>query len=107
MKVVEDVSKLTTIPQQEVQCVVNAIKDCICYALQESIKNKEDYADIDIGIGALCLNITEDGVEYKFVPSKDLENDIIYTAQHDCCPLVHKIEESIRNKIVGAYKEFF
>ena len=107
MKIADDISKLTTIPIDEVEQILNCIKDCICYNIQESIKNKDDFIDVDVGIGSLSLGVAEDTIEYKFIPSNDLENDVKYTLENGCCPLISKIENSLRNKIVGAYKEFF
>lgn len=107
MKLVEDISKITTIPEEEIQLVLDCIQDCICYDIQEKIKNKEDYIDVDIGIGQLNLNISEDMIEYKFIPSSKLEDDIKYTLDNNQCPLINKIEKIIRTKILGAYKEFF
>lgn len=107
MKIADDISKLTTIPVEEVEYIINTINDCICYDLQESIKNKDEFIDIDIGIGTLCLDVKTDTIEYKFIPSTNLENNIKYTIDNNCCPLIKKLETSLRNKIYGAYKEFF
>lgn len=107
MKIANDISKLTTIPTDEVEKVISCMNDCICYNLQEGIKNKDDFLDVDIGIGNLTLSINNDTIEYKFIPSTTLEDNIKYTFEHNCCPLVEKLESSLRNKIFGAYKEFF
>lgn len=107
MKLADDISKLTTIPIDEVEQILNCIKDCVCYNIQESIKNKEDFIDVDIGIGCLSLGVGEDTIEYKFIPSDSLEDDVKYTLKNGYCPLISKVENCIRNKIVGAYKEFF
>lgn len=103
----EDISKLSTIPLQEVQYIFNFIDDCICYNLQESLKNKEENIDIDIGIGTLILGIDDDMLKYKFIPSNKLENNIKYTLDNGHCPLIDKAEESLQTKILGVYKELF
>lgn len=107
IKIEEDISKLTTIPLQEVQFIINFMSDCICYNLQESVKNKEENIDIDIGIGTLVLDIDNDELKYKFIPSNKLENDIKYTLINGHCPLIDKAEECLQAKILGAYKELF
>ena len=71
-RIEEDISKLSTIPLQEVQYIFDFMNDCICYNLQESLKNKEENIDIDIGIGTLILNICNDELSYKFIPSNNL-----------------------------------
>ena len=66
-------------------------------------KNKS----IDIGIGNLVLNIDNDELKYKFIPSNKLENNIKYTLDNGHCPLIDKAEESLQTKILGVYKELF
>lgn len=107
MNIIEDISKLSTIPQQEVELVFELYKDCICYDIHEMIKNHENHIDIDIGIGVLILDINDEEIRYKFIPSSSLENDIKYTLENDHCPLFNKLEESLHSKIMRAYKEFF
>lgn len=107
MNIIEDISKLSTIPQQEVELVFELYKDCICYDIQEMLKNRENHIDINIGIGLLILDIANDELRYKFIPSNSFEKDIKYTLENNQCPLIDKMEENLHNKIVGAYKEFF
>lgn len=107
MNAVEDLSKLTSISPNYIQLIFDKLSACICYNVHEQIKNKLDYIEVDIGIGTLLLYIKEDNVLYKFIPSEKLENDIIYTINNNQDILISKLENSLQDKIIAAYKEFF
>lgn len=107
MNVVEDLSKLTSIPNNYIQLIFDKLNDCICYNLHEQLRDKSEYIEIDIGIGNLLLYLKQDEVLYKFIPSEKLENNIKYTINNDKDILVSKLENSLQEKIISAYKEFF
>jgi hypothetical protein len=79
----------------------------ICHAFLESIKNKDDYAEIDIGIGSLYIKSTEDGIKYKFVPSDHLSAVVETTSRTKKSPLGLKVDEVLGRRIMNTYKDLF
>lgn len=105
MQIEKDVSNLTTVPFSSVQKIFSRFQDCICYNLQQSINNKEEYAEIDIYIGKLILKKEDNHIYYKFIPSPSFEKDVLITYQRGECPLIRRLEDTISDKISSAYKE--
>ena len=101
----EDIAKLTGLSISCINKILQLEQDCICYAVQEALIDKRKYVDINIGIGILSLNIGEEELQYKFIPSQSLENDIITTTKNKQAPIIRNLENNIKNKILNAYKE--
>lgn len=102
----KDLATLTTIPLASVQKILSKFQDCICYNVQQSLENINEYIDLDIAIGKLIIKLDEDKICYKFIPSKSFENDLLITINTGECPLIGKLENSVSEKITAAYKEF-
>lgn len=102
-----DLSTITTIPYQTLQKLFEKLSWVICDAVQDSLMNKEDFASIDIGIGTVDISVSNDTVEYRFVPSKSLESSVIQTVEDKSNPLVKNIESSLVKRIVNTYKDLF
>lgn len=101
----EDIAKLTGL---SINCINNIFRmeqECICYDVQESLLEKKKYTDIDIGIGLLTIYVEDESIQYKFIPSHSLEEDILATVNCGEAPIIHHLEESIKSKILSAYKE--
>lgn len=103
----KDISAITTIPQFSLQNLSNLMKDIIAYDVQESLLEKENICEIDLGIGMLNILITEDEIKYKFIPSKSLSDSVIYGVEHKDTPLIIKAEKSLNKKIMNTYKDLF
>lgn len=104
---IEDLSVLTTISESSLNKLVEKSKFIICHDIQESLIGKNDITDINIGIGVIKIKIDNDGVRYRFVPSKSLEESIVTTVESGRSPLTCEIEQAIVNKIEKVYKELF
>ena len=65
----------------------------------------QDTTIIDIGIGQLCVQVVDNGIQYKFIPSAKLEKYMIDTILNKKNPLVNTIESTLVNRIVRAYKD--
>lgn len=103
---VEDVSKLTTIPTYCFSNLSNKSIFCICDSIQEAILSKEEFVTLDIGIGKLKLDIKEDSVSYRFEPSKELEQGVIDTVQRGKNPLVAEAEALLVKRLLNTYKDY-
>jgi hypothetical protein len=103
----KDISVLTTIPYFSLQNLFRTLEDVISYDVKESLLDKENICEIDIGIGTLNILVTEDEIKYKFIPSKTLSEAVINSVQHKDSPLVIKAEQSLSRKIMNTYKDLF
>jgi hypothetical protein len=85
----------------------NISEAVICHSLLESIKDKEEFAEIDTGIGILYIKNTEDGVKYKFVPSEHLSSVVETTVRTKKSPLGLRVDEVLGRRIMNTYKDLF
>ena len=103
----KDLSVLTTINsgtlsklfEKEIWCISNDVEQCL--------SNEEKIAEIDLDIGTLLINIGEEDIRYKFIPSPILEKVVVDTVSNGYNGLIAKVEASLVNKISNAYKDFF
>ena len=63
--IVEDVATITTIPKEALKKLNEKYKLAIGYALNESIKGGKLPADLDIGLGRLLIEDTDDEIQYR------------------------------------------
>lgn len=103
----KDIAAITTIPPFSLQNLFNTLGDIISYDVQESLLDKQNICEIDIGIGTLNILVTEDEVKYKFIPSRNLSASVIYAIEHKDAPLIVKAEQSLSKKILNTYKDLF
>lgn len=103
--IIEDISKLTTIPQNALDKLVMKANWCIADSFKESIIAKNDLTEIDIGIGKLLIsNLTEE-IKYKFIPCEDLEKALISVALDKKNILELTLEKKLVGKILNTYKD--
>ena len=104
---ISDLSVLTTISENSLDKLVDKSKFIICHDIQESLANKEDTTDINIGIGSIKIKVDDEGIKYRFVPSKTLEKAIMATVEEGKSPLTCEIEQALVDRIERVYKELF
>lgn len=102
---IEDISKLTTIPVNVLEKLNTKAIWCICDSFQESVLNNEDITTINIGIGTLIISETDETIKYKFIPNQTLEDAVIQTSLNKKSPLELTLEKTLANKVVKTYKD--
>lgn len=102
---VTDLQTLTQLNMSLFSKLISLSELIICDDMNELDMSSEDVLELDIGIGKLCFLISEDSLQYQFIPSKSLENNLIRTLETKINPLVQTTETSLENKILKTYKE--
>ncbi len=105
MKITEDVSKITGLPYSYLNRIMERIQDCICYNVQTDLKNCINICSVDINIGQLIIQIMDNEIKYKFIPSTGFEQDLIDTIQKGECPLISKLENNLSEKVLSTYQD--
>lgn len=101
----QDLSTITTIPLFTLKKLFNNLSLCICHRILENYLNKQSDTCVDIGIGKLSIQIEDDSIRYKFIPSYKFEQNLIKTLKSKQSPLLDQAEEVLVNKILNTYKE--
>ena len=102
---IDNLGSLTLIKSSILNKQVEISENCICDYILEAIENDEDIITINIGIGILSINISNDEISYKFVPNKKLEKKLLKTIETEESPLVEQIEKKLNQRILNTYKE--
>jgi len=77
-----DLAVITSTDKKLFDKLVQNANYCICDYLESMALNNENLCEIDIGIGTLKIKVNEDTVTYSFIPSAQLETNIINTLEN-------------------------
>ncbi len=103
----EDVSILSTIPQDTINKLLKEVTWSICHSVEEDLLNNNTLTKIDIGLGTLLISNEEDTIKYKFIPSSTLEDSVKETILSKKSPLESILEDTLIRKILHTYKDIF
>ena len=107
MKLISNLSVLTTIPENYLDKLVDKSIWSICDAVEVMLEERESDISIDIGIGTLKIKNADDSIGYYFIPSKELEDAVRSTAIEKKNLLKLTLERNLVNKIIHTYKDIF
>lgn len=102
---IEDLSILTSLSKSTLGDISLMAESAICHAMVESVLDRDDYAEIDIGIGTLYIKNYEDGLHYKFVPTQHLDSALKNSIKSKRSTLNKRADETLVNRINKTYKE--
>jgi len=100
----DNLSSLTNVPKTVVSSLFE--KESLCIAHGVSEMEEGDVLTADIGIGMLYIGKTDEGIKYRFIPSKFLE-DSVKKSFDGIDLLSKKLEECISSRIMSTYKNLF
>lgn len=103
----QQITDITTIPQHSLQRLFTTMNYCICNSVYESKLEHESITSLNIGIGILQIENTGKELNYKFIPSQQLERSLIKTITKNENPLIDKLETTFTQRIVKTYKDMF
>lgn len=105
INLIEDISKLTTIPEKVLTKLVEKVYFCVSNAVEEAVLAQEKVLEIDTGVGILLIKLNSDNVRYKFIPNKELETSIKNTILNKKNLLQDTLETTLVTRIINTYKE--
>lgn len=105
IKAIENVSKLTTIPEKNLTRLQDIYALVVCDAVEDSLLAGDTVANVDIGFGTLGVKFEDNELRFRFKPSAKFEEELIDTLVNKRNSLTHEIEKSLVSKIVQTYKD--
>ena len=99
----KDLSVLTSTDKRIFDKLISNANFCICDYLENTALNNEKECSIDIGIGILKIKIGEDTVSYSFIPSQQLESEIISTLENQQNFLVSSVDALLVSRLNKLY----
>ena len=103
----EDLSVITRVCKYNFDELASKSVAIISHSVEESLRNKENITEVDIGIGTLLIKNEEETLLYKFIPSKKLEESVKTTVTSRKSPLAVMIDETLGRRITNTYKDLF
>ena len=103
--IVEDVSKLTTIPEKSLVKLEQKFIYSICEQIQEDILEDKEMSELDIGLGTLYIKYLGDEIKYKFVPNATLEKAVYNTVVKKLNLMETALNEALAKKFIDVYKD--
>ena len=104
---IEDLSILTTIGKYNLESLTYKSIDIISHDIEESLRDNENYIEIDIGLGTLIISRVEEEIRYKFIPSKRLEKTVIDTYITRKSKVALDVDKALGDRIMKTYKDLF
>lgn len=103
INVIDDLATITTIQKD----ILNKLVSYTNWIIVDAVDDNGGVAplvELDIGIGVLQL-INRDVLEYRFVPSKELEDALVTFLSEKKNPLKLNLEQRLVSRITNVYKE--
>lgn len=104
LDVVEDVSKLSSIPEKLLNKLVTLEMFSILEGLQEMSILDEHLCEFEIGIGILIISLENNNIKFKFKPSAKFREEIVNTLKNKHNSLEIEFDDSFVEKIKLLYK---
>lgn len=105
IKAVENVSKLTTIPEKNLARLQDIYAYVICDAVEDALLSDIYVSDIELGFGTLSIKFEDNELRFRFKPSAKFEEELIDTIVNKRNVLTLEVEKSLVSKIVQTYKD--
>ena len=103
--IVEDVSKLTTIPEKSLVKLEQKFIYAICEQIQEDVLADKEMSELDIGLGTLYIKYLGDEIKYKFIPNANLEKAVYNTVVKKLNLMETALNEALAKKFIDVYKD--
>lgn len=101
----KDLALLSTIKETALSKLNPIINKLICDYILEAKNKGEDNININLDFGSLNISLLDGVVKYKFVPSEELEQQIITTYLKNTSPIVDSLEQAVIDRFENIYKD--
>lgn len=105
MKLNEDLSVLTCLPEKVLSKVYSKAICCIVTAVLENALVGEEVTEIVMDIGSLWIQYKDNQIKYKFTPNAKLDKELINALRTKESPLQEILEESTIRKFKDLYRD--
>jgi len=102
---IADMSNVTQITPRIIYKLSEVVRLLICDYINEADLVGDDVISIDIGFGTIEFRLNEDTVTYNFIPSNELENNIVYTLEEKKNPILEVTENNLEKRLFNTYKD--
>ncbi len=101
----DDIANLTNVSKLSLEKLLECAKLSISHSVFEARIDNNTLVEMDIGLGILYIKYDEAEIKYKFIPHKDLEEEVAATIRTKKSPIITKLDTSLKERIENAYKD--
>ena len=105
MEVGKNLTQITSLTSDNLVRLQDIVQTLIASDVYFTKKNKEQVSCTDIGIGKLYISVSADAVEYKFVPSQKLEEQVVGALETKADPMLQRSQQSLQSEFFKVYKD--
>lgn len=103
--IIECLNTLTTIESSVLNKLVELSRCVMVDSVLENINKSVETTEIDIGVGTLLINTSDDTLRFRFIPNAKFEEDLKRAYKDKINPLDSRVENALKNKIINVYKD--
>lgn len=104
-QLISDVSALTSINEKLLNKFIKKVYYSIADSIYEAISSGQSVVELDLEVGNLYINTSNNTIQYKFIPSNALQEIVKDIIINGANVLEDTLETSLVDKITNAYKE--
>lgn len=107
MDICKNLQQVTSLTQQNITDLVNIVIAMIGNNLYDSLQTGEDVCVSNLGFGEIHAKYSHEQstIEYRFIPSADLEKTLQEVIIDKKDPMLQLAEESIKKEFTRIYKD--
>ncbi len=102
---VQDLSTLTTIPKKNLNRLIDVAIYSINETIAEDLLQGNDVSEVNIGLGNLYIQCSGNKLNFKFIPSAKLREEVINTIKNKENSLELTLEKNLIDRITNTYKD--
>lgn len=103
----KDLSTLTNVPIKYYDKMENTLQYIISDGIHESLSQGEPITEFVSDIGSLLINVEDNEIRYKFVPSEKFNEAIKSNIKYGQNLLEDKLTGILLDRITSLYKDLF
>lgn len=99
----EDIITLTNLSRKTLENIDQINSLTISHALYEKLSSNENTLECNLGFATLIIRVEEDRIMYKFIPSDELESNLL-AAHGGVDPLLKSCVMKLKKKFDDTYR---
>lgn len=101
----KNLSTLTTLPEDTINCFSKYLKHAHSHDIATQMLNSESSYTLDIFEGTLLIQVIDDEVKYKFIPSTEFNDIVCNTIITKKSSLVEAMSDKLKNILSKTFKD--
>jgi len=98
-------SKLSDIPEPSIEKLLGLVNGIVALSVYDNMLDNEEVTEIDLGFGTLNILSVNEGIKFRYVPSKNIQDDLTKIINGKEPSTLRKLEKYAIKQITELYKD--